>query len=143
MHTNIYYRFLKPSIIVCIGILCLFAIGCGPQHHYAFQQLSSPDEGTILSVQGYVVKPSKVADFERNWNILSVEMKKKAGFKLSSLSSGIGESKLILAHSEWKDLASLRNAFSDKKILELEAKLPKKQFEHLFGLGTLGYHTKK
>ncbi len=139
---SINYNLLKRWMIVCLGMIYLFLVGCGPQHHYAFQQLSSPDEGTILSVQGYVVKPSEVAEFKKRWNFLSGEMKKKAGFRMSSLSSGVGDSKLILAHSEWENLEALRNAFSDEKILELESKLPKKQFEHMFGLGALGYYTK-
>ena len=130
-------------IIACFGMTFLLLVGCGPQHHLAFQQFSSPDEGTILSVQGYVLSPSEVAEFEKNWNMLAAEMKKKPGFILGALSAGVGESKLILAQSEWKDLDALRNAFSDQEILALEAKLPKKQFEHLFGLGTLGYFTNK
>ena len=140
---NSGHRGLVPWFIACFGMICLFSVGCGPQHHHAFQQFSSPDEGTILSVQGYVLRPSEVANFKKNWNILAGEMEKKPGFKLGALSSGIGDSKLILAQSKWKDLESLRNAFSDKRILELEAKLPKKQFEHLFGLGTLGFFTKE
>ena len=55
--------------MACLGMICLFLTGCGPQHHYAFQQFSTPNEGTILSVQGYLVKSSGVAEFEKNWNI--------------------------------------------------------------------------
>ncbi|MEM7372555.1 MAG: hypothetical protein AAF587_28300 [Bacteroidota bacterium] len=140
---NIYHSLFSTWVILFFAIFCLFSIGCGPQHHYAFQQFGTPHKGSILSVQGYVFNPSEETDFKNNWNILAAEMKKKPGFVLASLSSGVGESRLILAHSEWKDLESLRNAFSDQQILALEAKLPKKQFEHLFGMGTLGYYTKK
>lgn len=140
---NNYQQCIEPRIIAFFGILCLFLVGCGPQHHLAFQQFSTPHKGSILSVQGYVLKPSEIPEFEKNWNILAGEMKKKPGFMLAALSAGVGGSKLILAQSEWKDLESLRNAFSDRRILDLEAKLPKKQFEHLFGLGTLGYFTKE
>lgn len=122
-------------------LLSLVILGCGPQHHYAVEQFNANPEGAILSIQGYVVDSAKVRDLERDWNQLVREMSNKPGFISSSLSEGVGDSKLVLAHSKWKDLKSLRDVFLDEKIVELEAKLPKIQFEHLFNVGTLGdYH---
>lgn len=143
MQMNNQLKYLRWWMTPCFALICLFLVGCGPQHHHAFQQFSTRHEGSILSVQGYVVNASEIAAFEKNWNILAGEMDDKPGFVLAALSAGVGDSKLILAHSEWKDMESLRNAFSDERILQLEAMLPKKQFEHLFGLGTLGYFTKE
>ncbi len=122
------------SILV---ILSLTMIGCAPQHHYAFKQFNTESKGEIISIQGYVLDASGVKNLERDWNLLVIEMSKKPGFVSGYLSEGVGDSKLVLAHSTWKNLESLRSAFSDKKILDLEAKLPKIQFEHLFNIGTL------
>lgn len=133
---------LLQKIAISFFVLTLVFVSCAPQHKYAFKQLSTENKGTILSIQGYVISASSTNSLEKDWNILVKEMSKKPGFISSYLSGGVGNSKLVLAHSTWKDLQALRNAFSDKKILELEAKLPKIQFEHLFNLGTLGAHHK-
>ncbi len=131
----------KRNIFKCglaiFAVLTMTLISCGPQHHYAFEQFSANNEGEILSMQGYILDDSKVKTLQKDWDLLIQEMSKKPGFVSGYLSEGVGGSKLILAHSRWKDLESLRNAFADKKILELEAKLPKMQFEHLFNVGTL------
>lgn len=132
----------KQLLTFCFFVLNFTLLSCAPQHKYAFEQLSAESKETILSIQGYVISGTDTNSLEEDWNILVKEMSKKPGFISSYLSSGVGDSKLVLAHSEWKDLQSLRNAFSDKKILELEAKLPRIQFEHLFNLGTLGKHSK-
>ncbi|MCR9253820.1 MAG: antibiotic biosynthesis monooxygenase [bacterium] len=125
----------KRSIIISL-IICCLAMSCGPGHHLAFKQFESPYSGGLLSVQGYVVKGSDGEQLSKDWNRLLVDMSKQPGFISGFLSSGVGESNLWLAHSEWRSLEDLRNAFANPKILELEAKLPKKQFEHLFELGS-------
>ena len=107
---SIQHKLLKSSTIICIVLIYLLIAGCAPQHHYAFQQFSAPQDGSILSVQGYVLNPNEVAVFEKNWNILANEMKNKSGFKTASLNSGVGDSKLILAQSEWNDLEALRQS---------------------------------
>ncbi|HAS40474.1 MAG TPA: hypothetical protein DCS93_08345 [Microscillaceae bacterium] len=133
---------LQPFVLLCV--LSLTFAGCSPQHNYAFKQFNAPSQEAVLSIQGYViVNPKKIEDLKVKWNALVTEMSKKPGFIDSNLSKGIGKSKLVLAHSKWKDLATLRNAFADKKIIELEAKLPKKQFVHLFNFGSLNNYKKK
>lgn len=127
-------------LTVAIGLLLL---GCSPQHHYAFQQFNTTNKAAILSIQGYVVDSAKANSLEKDWNLLVTKMSKKPGFISAFLSKGVGNSKLVLAHSKWQDLQSLRNAFSDEEILKLEAKLPKIQFEHLFDIGTLGSYPEK
>ncbi len=124
------------------AIISLTMIGCAPQHHHAFKQFNTENKGKIISIQGYVVDASSVKDLENAWNQLIIEMSKKPGFVSGYLSEGVGDSKLVLAHSTWENLESLRNAFSDKKILDLESKLPKIQFEHLFNVGTLANYPK-
>ena len=123
-------------------VIVFFISSCSPQHNYAFQQFNVETSDVIVSIQGYVIDESKVETLKKNWNTLAKEMSKKPGFVSSYLNRGVGDSRLILAHSEWKDLKSLRDAFSDPVILSLEAKLYKKQFEHLFSKGSLGSYQK-
>ncbi len=141
LKTKTMTRKLKNRLTKCaftfLVTLSLTIIGCAPQHHYAFKQFNTESKSEIISIQGYVVDASSVKDLEKDWNLLVIEMSKKPGFVSGYLSEGVGDSKLVLAHSTWENLESLRNAFSDKKILDLEAKLPKIQFEHLFNVGTL------
>ncbi len=132
----------RKGVLSILGVLLyiiplLIFTRCGPQHHYAFQQFNTENKEAIISIQGYVVDPISVKTLEKNWNLLIVEMSKKPGFVSGYLSEGVGDSKLVLAHSTWKDLQSLRNAFADENILSLEAQLPKIQFEHIFNIGTL------
>lgn len=128
----------------CIAIILnLLFIGCGPQHHYSFQQIKIPDQGVILSMQGYVLDSSEINTLKKDWNALVREMEKRPGFISAYLSTGVGDSKLTLAHSTWKDLESLRQALFEEDIMELEAKLPKQQFQHIFSLGTLGMYPEK
>lgn len=127
--------------VICICFSIFLLVRCAPQHNYAFKQFKAKNKGAVLSIQGYVIVDTvKVKNLEKRWNILADKMSKKPGFISCYLSKGVGNSKLILANSKWEDLPSLRNAFSDEKILKLENELPKKQFEHLFTLGSLGEH---
>ncbi|CAM1343413.1 antibiotic biosynthesis monooxygenase family protein [Tenacibaculum amylolyticum] len=139
MNTN-KSTFIK---VICTCFFIFLLLGCAPQHNYAFKQFNAKNQGVVLSIQGYVIVDTvKVKNLEERWNILADKMSKKPGFIACYLSKGVGNSKLILANSKWQDLESLRNAFSDEKILKLENELPKKQFEHLFTLGSLGEHYK-
>lgn len=129
---------------ICLIVINLVMTGCSPQHNYTFQQFNAEQKGVIFSIQGYVISsPEEIKDLKEKWNTLAGEMSKKLGFIDGHLSLGIGGSKLILAHSKWENLESLRNAFSDERILELEERLPKNQFQHLFTHGDLGTYFKE
>lgn len=128
---------MKNNIKIIAVIIFLITSSCGPAHHLAYKQFSAPYSGSLLSVQGYVIKGSdKAKNLKKDWNILLESMSKQPGFISGFLSSGVGESPLWLAHSEWRSLEDLRNAFANPKIAELEDKLPNIQFEHLFELGS-------
>lgn len=131
---------MKKATIIFYSILISLLTSCGPGHHLAYKQFSTNNTGVILSVQGYALKASEKEILKQNWNALAAEMKKQPGFISSYLSSGLGESTLWLSHSEWESIEALRNAFSNSRILELEAKLRDKQFEHLFSLGKEGQY---
>ena len=126
-------------------VLCAFSfllVNCGPQHSLAFKQFGAQPEGTIMAVQGYVAaKPEDVESLKQKWNALAVEMQKMPGYVEGHLSLGVGESKLVLAHTTWRDLQSLRNAFANETIVALEDALPSQQFAHIFSHGSLNtYH---
>ena len=125
---------MKKGTSLIAVVICFLTLSCGPGHHLAYQQFSDPYSGGLLSVQGYVVKDGN--QLSKDWNVLLESMSKKPGFISGFLSSGIGDSPLWLAHSEWRSLEDLRNAFADPEIVKLEDKLPKIQFEHLFELGS-------
>lgn len=135
--------FQKWDYIFVCAVLLVFS-GCSPQHNYAFQQFNANTKEAVLSIQGYVINnPEDIKDLKMDWNALVAEMSKKPGFMEAYLSDGIGDSKLVLAHSKWNDIESLRNAFLDQNILYLEAKLPDQQFEHLFNFGNLTTYNAK
>lgn len=141
---NGYLSFATSRIIGLLFVMIFITVtGCAPQHHHAFKQFNTESRDEIISIQGYVADSSDAKELGEAWNLLIAEMSKKPGFVSGYLSEGVGDSKLVLAHSTWENLESLRNAFSDKKILELESKLPKIQFEHLFNVGTLANYQGK
>ncbi|ACF15048.1 hypothetical protein Ctha_2599 [Chloroherpeton thalassium ATCC 35110] len=134
---------MKFGYVFLLIFFASFVQACAPGHHLAFEQFQSPHSGTVLSVQGYVIKSnSDTAALQQNWMNLAEKMSRKPGFISCHLSPGIGESTLWLAHSKWENLEALRNAFADPIILKLEEKLPNK-FEHLFSLGEKGAFDRK
>jgi len=128
------------AIYLCflvIGISLLTA--CSPGHQMAFKQLKTDHSGPVLSVQGYVLEmDEKKQGLITKWKAVAKEMSQQPGFIACYLSPGIGSSNLWLAHSKWDSLDLLRGAFSNPKVLAVESKMPKTQFEHLFSLGNKG-----
>ncbi|MGH1352842.1 MAG: antibiotic biosynthesis monooxygenase family protein [Methyloligellaceae bacterium] len=123
-----------------ITLVVFFLLGCAPGHKLALKQLEADSPGPVLSLQGYVIKGEKHRNsLKKQWTTLSELMRQQPGFISSDLSPGIGESTLWLAHSEWSSLNDLKKAFSNPEVLELELKMPKRQFEHLFSQGAIGH----
>lgn len=130
---------MKHIKYVSAVVLLVFLYGCAPGHHLAFKQLSSDYSGSVLSVQGYVVRNQREKDLlEKRWSDISKAMQQQPGYISGFLSPGVGESPLWLAHSQWSSLEDLRAAFATSEVQILESKMPEQQFEHFFAHGGKG-----
>ena len=93
---------MKIKLLLIITLLML--MGCtGPGHRSMNNQFQIDHAGPVYSIQGYVITGS-LDHLQEAWQELGNEMKKQDGFLSSRLSEGVGDSPLVLVHSEWTSL---------------------------------------
>ena len=119
--------------VAALALLAALLSGCASIVDPLERQIVESDARDVTSVQGYLIGDEVGArELVERWEALAERMRERPGFVRARLGRGTAGSRLWLASSEWRDARALRDAFSDAKVLALEAAMPDRLFGHLY-----------